>query len=101
MNELERLNKGYISKCDGRWENDHGVCLQSTDNPGWWLTVDLRDTGLESKTFTELSKGVGDDGHPTSKTWLHCSIKGGKFSGAGDPTRLAEIISIFLDFANV
>jgi hypothetical protein len=33
---------------------------------------------------------------PDGKRWLDCRLKDGQWQGAGDETRLAEIIAIFL-----
>jgi hypothetical protein len=101
MNELDRLNNWYLAQCDGQWENDHGLTLESCDNPGWWLKVDLKETELEMKSFSEVSEGVGGDGHPTQSSWIHCYVRGDKFNGSGDPARLNQIISVFLDWAGV
>ena len=30
----------FASRCDGTWENSFGVKIETTDNPGWWLTLD-------------------------------------------------------------
>ena len=99
MNELERLKNWYVSCCDGRWEHDQGITLEPCDNPGWWLKINLKGTGLESKKFLEISDGIGIGGHPAKESWLHCFIKDDRFDGSGDPSRLTQIISIFLDWA--
>jgi hypothetical protein len=101
MNELERLNNWYVSRCNGEWESDQGITLESCDNPGWWLKISLKGTGLETKKFSEVSENIGKDGHPTAESWLHCYIEDGKFNGSGDPGRLPQIISAFLDWAGV
>jgi hypothetical protein len=101
MNELERLNKWYSSHCDGTWEHDQGVTLQSLDNPGWWLKIDLKGTRLESKSFSAISQGINEGGHPQTTSWFHCYVKEGRFDGSGDPSHLPRIISIFLDWAGV
>ena len=32
----------YKTNCDGDWEHSYGITLQTLDNPGWHLTVDLQ-----------------------------------------------------------
>ena len=35
---------------------------------------------------------------PSSEKWLLCFVKDNEFNGAGDPSRLDEILKIFLDW---
>src|SRR5664280_3839686 len=51
MNELQQLQGWYESQCDGDWEHTYGLRIETLDNPGWSLTVDLEDTDLEAKEF--------------------------------------------------
>lgn len=38
---LQQLADFHLSKCDGDWEHLNWVKLETTDNPGWLLAVDL------------------------------------------------------------
>ena len=51
MNTLQRLQAWYAEQCDGKWENDQGVSIQSCDNPGWWIKIDLQGTRLEKNSI--------------------------------------------------
>lgn len=88
----------FIRHCDGEWENDHGLSIESCDNPGWWLKVDLGGTVLEGRPFTPIKRGDTNSKDP-QPPWLHCYIEGQTFNGAGDPSQLEEILQIFLDWA--
>jgi hypothetical protein len=44
---LGRLQEWYRSRCDGDWEHSYGVKVETLDNPGWLVTVDLEDTPWE------------------------------------------------------
>ena len=50
---LRGLQLCYLSRCDGDWEHSFGVVVETLDNPGWRLLVDLEGTGLEAKPFEE------------------------------------------------
>lgn len=39
-NPLEVIHQWFIGKCDHFWEHKYGLKLETTDNPGWWLTID-------------------------------------------------------------
>lgn len=93
---LARLSRWFAAHCDGEREHHHGLSIISTDNPGWWMTVDLTATELAARPFAPVSDGIGPDGHPAADRWLDCRINGHEWHGAGDATRLEEIIEIFL-----
>lgn len=93
MSVLADIQKWYASNCDGDWEHSFGVVIETLDNPGWSVTIDLEDTNLEGKTFETFQNEVSED------QWIHCSLKENKFYGAGDETKLEEILKVFLDWA--
>ena len=41
MDELQLLQEWYVAQCDGDWEHSYGVKIDTLDNPGWSLKVDL------------------------------------------------------------
>jgi hypothetical protein len=95
---LAGLAEWYQQRCNGLWEHDHGVSIQSTDNPGWWMRIDVRGTDLERKTFVEVKRG-NFEGLDPQPPWIHCGVENAVFSGAGDPMTLNEIIETFLNWA--
>lgn len=38
------LDTWFKEQCDGRWEHLYGIKIETTDNPGWLVTVDLDGT---------------------------------------------------------
>jgi Immunity protein 53 len=52
MNELIIwLQKWYQSQCNGDWEHSYGITIQTLDNPGWSLFVNLDGTMMEERSF--------------------------------------------------
>ena len=98
-NTFGRLSAWYSSQCNGIWEQDSRISIESCDNPGWWVKIDLKGTPLLDQAFASIAKGVDAWGHPNKESWIHCQVKDGKFSGAGDPERLEEILILFLTWA--
>ncbi len=43
---LAWLQDWYRSRCDGTWEHSYGVKIDTLDNPGWLVTVDLGERSL-------------------------------------------------------
>jgi hypothetical protein len=93
---LSELSRWYAHHCNGNWEHHHGIAIQTTDNPGWWVTIDLAETELDGRDFPAVFVGVDAGGFPIQPSWLCCRVQGSKWHGAGDAGRLAEIIGHFL-----
>lgn len=90
---LNDIQTWYAAQCNGDWEHSFGIKIGNLDNPGWFVKIDLDGTLLEDKAFTQLEKSE------TEKSWLSCKVEEKKFVGYGDPSRLEEILSIFLEWA--
>jgi len=99
MGSLGALQAWFLSHCDGDWEHQCGVRIETLDNPGWSLTINLEGTGLTDKPFAEVARGVGVDARPNDNDWLDCRVADGTFEGRGGPTSLEEMLSIFLKWA--
>lgn len=97
MELLKRLQNWYQLHCDGDWEHSYGVIIDTLDNPGWKLTVDLTDTLLEDVNFQPINIG-----NPENKNnfWLSCQKLDNTFIGSGGVDSLENLISIFLDWAD-
>lgn len=77
-----------------KWKNQfpEDVCrikIQTLDNPGWIVEINLENTGFEIKEFEKVSFDNSDD------DWIVCEIKNKTFTGVGDPYKLEDIIDIF------
>lgn len=88
----------YQSHCDDSWEHQYGVRLETLDNPGWQLTVDLIHTDLQGRTMIEVRDGIAPEDHPAAPSWIHCFVRDNKFQGACDPTQVARLFEIFTQF---
>lgn len=99
MSTLARLQTWYSLQCNGDWEHASGVSIQSCDNPGWWVRINLVGTALASQAFREIAEGVDDQRFALGSRWLSCHVENGTWHGAGDETRLEHILEIFLAWA--
>ncbi len=90
---LAGLQKWYSRQCNGDWEHQHGIKIDTLDNPGWQLSVDLEETSLEHCTFTRF---VQDR---TEADWIVSYVAENRFEARGGPHNLTEMIAIFLDWA--
>jgi Immunity protein 53 len=98
-NTLLELQHWFTAHCDGNREHHHGISIETTDNPGWWVKIALQDTELAEQSFTTVAENVDPNGFPLGPHWLMCRLQDGRWHGAGDETRLEQILSIFLAWA--
>jgi hypothetical protein len=99
MTPLSRLQEWYRRQCDGEWEHHQGITIESCDNPGWWVKIDLKGTTLATLPFQLLMENVDADGFQKGERWLYCKVAEGVWSGAGDETTLERILEVFLSWA--
>jgi hypothetical protein len=90
MESIERLQIWYKNQCDGDWEHNFGVKLETLDNPGWALTIDLQLTSLQGPNFEEQQRNSEFD-------WYHIKIGNWKYVARGDPSKLNFLVTYFLD----
>ena len=45
-----RIDQWHKSNCNGDWEHSYGVTIETLDNPGWWVKIDLAETPQENLT---------------------------------------------------
>jgi len=91
-NVLKQIQRWYFDQCNGTWEKDYGIKIETLDNPGWYITIDLSDTKLESLHFTPIKMEKNEN------DWIHCWFENKQFHSACGPHRLHEVFEIFLDW---
>ena len=91
---LSRLEAWYVRQCDGEWEHTYGIHVDTLDNPGWTVRIDLTDTDLTEKAFELVTT------ERTDEDWLVCRIEQGQFTIACGPRNLGEALTVFLDWAD-
>ena len=92
MNLLQWLMNWYYSNCDDDWEHSYGITIETLDNSGWSINIELTDTDVYGKDFYEINIDKGDD------DWIVCRIRSDKFEGRGDSFKLELIIETFKDW---
>jgi len=89
MTDMVWLQQWYLSNCGGEWEHQYGVHINTLDNPGWTVRINLAGTRWEGLPAQTIER-------ETSETdWVHCSIANNEFQGHGGPENLDELIQIF------
>lgn len=87
---LIRIQNWYQTNCNGNWEHSYGISIQTIDNPGWNIKIDLSETSLENLEFsTKIDNGSVD--------WMIISAKDKVFEAFCDPGKLTTVLGVFLD----
>jgi hypothetical protein len=90
MSAIQHLQDWYRARCDGDWEHSFGVKIDTLDNPGWTLSIDLTDTPLEKKKFAGYRYEL------SAHDWINCRVEEKQFRASGGPMKLEELIEVFL-----
>jgi hypothetical protein len=93
ISDWEWLQDWYATRCDGSWEHEFGVSIDTLDNPGWRLTVDLLGSPLIGHTVDRtLTERTPDD-------WCSWEVSGNKFVAHGGPKTLSDLVRLFRQWA--
>ena len=50
---LDFLQQWYAEQCNGDWEHEFGIKIETLDNPGWSLEIDLAKTIYEGRKLSK------------------------------------------------
>ena len=89
---LVGLQSWYHKQCNDDWEHQYGVRIDTLDNPGWSLAIDLHGTALAGRSF-RARELEGD------LSWYVCKVEGEQFKAYCGPAHLGAVIQIFLSWA--
>jgi Immunity protein 53 len=84
------LQRWYLEQCDGRWEHDYGVKIDTLDNPGWTMDIDLAGTDAPKSSRPRVTT------ERTEHDWIHWWVEDETFHAACGPANLAEAVIAFL-----
>lgn len=91
---LERLQDWYLRECNGDWEHSYGIKIETLDNPGWLVTIDLHETPWEQlvveRTIVERSE----------TDWVQVEVVDRKFVGCGGSKNLEEVLALFFQIVD-
>jgi Immunity protein 53 len=94
MDVLDWFARWYEAQCDGGWEHQHGPSIDTIDNPGWSLKIDLTGTDCDGRTLDRIKHNYE---HKTD--WWTCWTENNVFNGASGPLHLRSLLEAFRDWA--
>jgi len=90
---LERLQAWYASDCNGDWEHSWGIVIDTLDNPGWTVKIDLNGTELAEKAFDPVKIKQSEQDR------IFATKAEGQFKIACGPGSLENAPGTFCDWA--
>jgi hypothetical protein len=89
MDVLTWIQSWYATQCDGDWEHEFGVKIDTLDNPGWSLAIDLENvtTEFDRKFRREVTRSEDD--------WCISRVEGNQFLAYCGPLNLGEALHEF------
>ena len=93
MDPIEFLQSWYRAQTNGEWEHARGVTIETLDNPGWRVTIDLAGTSLDEASMKAVRR------EKSAHEWLVCEVDHGQFRGNGDARKLLTILQVFQSWA--
>ena len=97
---LAELQRWYDAHCDGDWEHTYGVKIETLDNPGWNIVIDLAFTDLEDVPLVEVQHNEIAQSFQDNPEWFVCRKIESKFEGSGGPNQLEAILRVFLNWVH-
>lgn len=94
MNPIELLQEWYAGECNGDWEHTWGIRIETLDNPGWSVDVDLHETAMEDQSFSPINIHRDDD------NWITCKVTDATFKGRCGPRNLEEMLQVFASWVH-
>ena len=86
---LSSLEQWYLARCNGEWEHSYGVKIDTLDNPGWTVRINLHDTKKQNAILERVRIDRSEN------DWLQYWVEKQDFRIACGPTNLTEAIDIF------
>ncbi|ASZ09868.1 hypothetical protein CK934_02175 [Chitinophaga sp. MD30] len=83
------ISNWLSSHCNGDWEHEYGMKIETLDNPGWSVIIDLAFTELDHLDF-ETDMVETDDAD-----WYVYKVRDKQYVAAGDLTKLELLLEKF------
>ena len=86
MDSLTRLQSWYAARSDGEWEHEFGARIETIDNPGWSVTIDLQGTAQSAYVVDRLNL------ERSETDWVHLWKADLQLKGVCGPENLGELL---------
>jgi len=89
MDNIKWIGSWMDQNCDDDWEHCYGIRIETLDNPGWSIEIDISYTSVDDLSLELILIERDED------DWIHCRVENNVFKGSGGLYNLNELIDIF------
>ncbi len=93
IDQIAWLQNWFSDQSNGIWEHSFGIKIETLDNPGWKVIIDIDQTALAEKPFNTINVEKNE------MDWIVCRIQDLRFEGYCGPQNLGKLLRIFHDWA--
>lgn len=90
---LDWIQNWFFKQCNGDWEHQYGITIETVDNPGWYIVINLNDTICQNRDFTMIEMDNGE------MDWYFCLTKNNNFEASCSPKHLNTVLKHFKNWA--
>jgi hypothetical protein len=91
LSPLQHLQEWYAARCNGEWEHEFGISIETVDNPGWRIEINLKKTPYENCVFQKTDREYNQ------ADWMHCWVSDCVFIITCSPLNLDAGVRTFVD----
>ena len=95
LNVIAEIESWYKQQCNSSWEHQYGISIQTIDNPGWEVKIDLQGTPYSKLKMAQFHCDRSDT------DWIYCKIEKGVFCAYGGTMNLGEMLEYFINVCKV
>ena len=88
------IEKWYACQCNGGWEHSYGLKIDTLDNPGWTVQIDLNETRKQDSVLKRIEI------ERTKDDWIQYWVEKKQFQIVCGPLNLNEALDIFVSWFN-
>jgi hypothetical protein len=93
LSTLAKLQRWFASECNADWEHTYGIVIETSDNPGWIVKIDLWETELADRGESEKRYKESEE------DWFNIKINKSSFEASCSSQNLEKILDEFLFFS--
>ncbi len=90
---INQLQQWYLAQCNGEWEHQSGIEIETIDNPGWQVRVNVFGTDLDGRVFGRVKM------ERSETDWVQAWVEQNEWHAACGPLNLEEALGLFVSWA--
>ena len=89
---VSKLEEWYERQCNDEWEHSYGIKIDTLDNPGWSIKIDLKGTKRQGAELKRMSI------ERTEQNWIFYWTEENQFQICCGPKNFTEAADLFVEW---